>query len=123
MNQPTYLEEIKKVHHILFDAIDKSARAHLDTAEKLLAMNRQRLESLGNLSNPGDFVTDQTAAVKDYAEQLSAHFQALSTIGNESREQLTELSQEFAKGFDLSMFSPFGESQPKTRAKSTTKNS
>lgn len=123
MNQHSYFDEMKKAHDILMDAFDKSARAHLDSAEKVLAMNRQRIESLGKITSPGDFVTDQTSAVRDYAEQFSAHIQALTTIGNESREQLTELSQEFAKGVDFSMFSPFGETAAKPKTKASGKSS
>lgn len=123
MNQHSYIDDIKKAHDILMDAFDKSARAHLDTAEKVLAMNRQRIESMSKITNPGDFVTDQTSAARDYAEQFSAHIQALTAIGNESREQLTELSQEFAKGVDFSMFTPFGEASAKPKAKASSKSS
>ena len=36
-------------------------------------------------------MASQSSAFKDYAEAMSAHFENLTAIGTESREQLTEL--------------------------------
>jgi len=116
MNNPTALEELKKAQAILMETIDKSARTHLDAVEKLLEFNKQRFSNMSDAKDPADYIARQSAAFKDYAEQCTAHFEALTAIGNESREQLTELSQEFAKSLDFSSFFPFaptGGARPK----------
>jgi hypothetical protein len=119
----TAFEEVKKAQNIVMEAIDKSARTNLEAGEKLMELNKQRFSNIGDFSNPGEYVTRQSEAFKEYAQQLSSHVEALTAIGNESREQLTELSQEFAKSLDFSSFFPFAEAPTKPKAKSTAKNS
>jgi len=102
-------EDFKKAQNIWMDTIDRSARANLDTMEKMLEMNKQRFSASADVASPTDFVSSQSGIFKDYAEVASAHFEALTSIGSESRDQLTELSQEFTKGMDLSAFFPLGE--------------
>ena len=109
MSNTTALEELKKAQNIMMEAVDKSARTNLEAVEKMLELNKQRFSNLTEATNPGDYVARQSSAFKEYAEHLSAHIEALTAIGNESREQLTELSQEFAKGLDFTSFFPFGE--------------
>jgi len=124
MSNTTPMEDLKKAQNILMEAIDKSARTHLDAVEKLLEFNKQRFSNLSEASDPGDYVARQSAAFKDYAEQCTAHVEALTAIGNESRDQLTELSQEFAKTLDFSSFFPFGaDASRKPKGKPGTKNS
>jgi hypothetical protein len=103
-------EDFKKAQNIWMDTIDRSARANLDTMEKMLELNKQRFSDSADVASPTDFIAAQSGVLKDYAEVASAHFEALTSIGSESRDQLTELSQEFAKGMDLSSFFPFTES-------------
>lgn len=123
MNKPNALEELKKAQTILMDAVDKSARTHLDAVDKLLEFNKQRFSNLSEASNPGEYVARQSAAFREYAEQCTAHVEALSTIGNESREQLTELSQDLARNLDFSSFFPFGETgTEKSKGKSGSKS-
>ncbi len=124
MSNQTAFAEMKKAQEILAEAIDKSAKTNLEAVEKLMELNKQRFSEMGDLSNPSDFVSRQSAAFKDYVDFLSGHVEALTAIGNDSREQLTELSQEFAKGLDFSSFFPFADTgSSKTKAKSTAKSS
>ncbi len=119
MSNQTAFAEMKKAQEILAEAIDKSAKTNLEAVEKLMELNKQRFSEMGDLNNPSDFVSRQSAAFKEYVDFLSGHVEALTSIGNESREQLTELSQEFAKGLDFSSFFPFAETgTTKTKAKS-----
>ncbi|MCC5863880.1 MAG: phasin family protein [Wenzhouxiangella sp.] len=124
MSNQTAFAEMKKAQDILAEAIDKSAKTNLEAVEKLMELNKQRFSEMGDFSNPSDFVSRQSAAFKDYVDFLSGHVEALTAIGNDSREQLTELSQEFAKGLDFSSFFPFADTgTTKTKAKSTAKSS
>ncbi len=118
MNNPSAFHELKKAQDILMDAVDKTARTNLDAVEKLLELNKNRFTDLSDISNPGEFVSRQAAAVKDYMEFLSSHVEALTSIGHESREQLTELSQELAKEMDFTSFFPFAETTTKNGTKS-----
>jgi hypothetical protein len=103
-------EDVKKAQNIWMETLDKSARANLDAMEKMLELNKQRFSTTAELAGPSDFIASQSSAFKDYAELASAHLESLASIGTESREQLTELSQEFAKGMDFSSLFPFAES-------------
>ena len=122
MNTPTAFTEMKKAQDILMEAIDKSARTNLESIEKLLELNKDRLSGLSDVSNPSDLVARQSAAFKEYAEHLSAHMEALAAIGTESREQLTELGQEFAKSMDFSSLFGMGETASKPKSKASTKS-
>ncbi|MEE4639629.1 MAG: phasin family protein [Wenzhouxiangella sp.] len=122
MNTPTAFTEMKKAQDILMEAIDKSARTNLESVQKLLELNKEGFSGLSEVSNPSDLIARQSAAFKDYAEHLTAHMEALAAIGTESREQLTELGQEFAKTMDLSSLFGMGETTTKTKAKSTAKS-
>jgi len=123
MSNHKIFDEMKKAQNIWMETIDRSARVNLDTVEKLMELNKQRFSGAAETSSPSDFVAQQSAAFKDYAEAMSAHFEALTAIGSDSRDQLTELSQEFAKGIDFSSFFPVGESAAKPRSKSSSKSS
>lgn len=122
MNTPTAFTEMKKAQDILMEAIDKSARTNLESVQKLLELNKEGLSSLSDVSNPSDLIARQSATFKEYAEHLSAHMEALAAIGTESREQLTELGQEFAKTMDFSSLFGVGEAPSKPKAKSTAKS-
>ena len=117
MNTQTAFTEMKKAQDILMEAIDKSARTNLESIEKLLELNKDRMSSFSDVSNPSDLIARQSAVFKEYAEHLTAHMEALAAIGTESREQLTELGQEFAKGLDFSSLFSFGEVAAKPKAK------
>lgn len=120
MNTTSAFAEMKKAQDILLEAIDKAAKTNLESVEKLMALNKQGLSSFTDVSNPSDLIARQSAAFKAYAEHLSAHMEALTTIGNESREQLMELGQEFAKGVDISSLFGVAEAtkaKPKPAAK------
>ncbi len=122
MNSSNALNEMKKAQDILFEAIDKSAKTNLESVEKLMELNKQGLSGMTDISNPSDLIAKQSAAFKEYAEHLSAHMEALTAISTESREQLMELGQEFAKSMDFSSMFGMGETpakpKPKTAAKS-----
>ncbi len=122
MNTPTAFTEMKKAQDILMEAIDKSARTNLESIEKLLELNKDRLSGLSDVSNPSDLIARQSAAFKEYAEHLSAHMEALAAIGTESREQLTELGQEFAKSMDFSSMFGMGETASKPKPKAGAKS-
>jgi len=102
-------EDVKKAQNIWMETIDRSARANLDTMEKILELNKQRFSAGADVTSPTDVISTQSGAFKDYAELTSAHFEALIRIGSESRDQLTELSQSVAKGMDFSAIFPVGE--------------
>jgi len=121
MNTPTAFTEMKKAQDILMEAIDKSARTNLESVQKLLELNKEGLSGLGEVSNPSDLIARQSAAFKEYAEHLSAHMEALAAIGTESREQLTELGQEFAKTMDFSSVFGMTEAPSKPKAKGAAK--
>jgi hypothetical protein len=114
-------DDFKKAQNIWMDTIDRSARANLDTMEKMLEMNKQRFSALADGASPSDFIASQSGIFKDYAEVASAHFESLTAIGTDSRDQLTELSQEFAKGLDFSTLFPLTDG--KTTKKSSGKKS
>ncbi len=122
MNTTTAFAEMKKAQDILLEAIDKSAKTNLESVEKLMALNKAGLSGFTDVSNPSDLIAKQSAAFKEYAEHLAAHMEALTAIGTESREQLMELGQEFAKSMDFA--SLFGmadapaKAKPRTSAKS-----
>lgn len=118
MNTTNAFAEMKKAQDILLEAIDKSAKVNLESVEKLLELNKQRLTGLTDVSNPSDLIARQSATFKEYAEHLAAHMEALTTIGTESREQLMELGQEFAKGLDFG--SMFGMAEAPTKPKPRT---
>ncbi len=122
MNTPTAFTEMKKAQDILMEAIDKSARTNLESIEKLLELNKDRMSGLSDVSNPSDLIARQSAAFKEYAEHLSAHMEALAAIGTESREQLTELGQEFAKSMDFSSLFGVAETTAKPKGKASAKS-
>ena len=122
MNSTSAFAEMKKAQDILLEAIDKSAKTNLESVEKLLELNKQGLSGFTDVSNPSDLIARQSAAFKEYAEHLSAHMEALTAIGTESREQLMELGQEFAKGMDFSSFFGLGEAPAKPKPKSAAKS-
>ncbi|NDY94167.1 phasin family protein [Wenzhouxiangella limi] len=122
MNTPTAFTEMKKAQDILMEAIDKSARTNLESVQKLLELNKERMTGLSDVSNPSDLIARQSAAFKEYAEHLSAHMEALTAIGTESREQLTELGQEFAKTMDFSTMFGLAEAPSKPKAKTSAKS-
>ena len=113
--------EMKKAQDILLEAIDKSAKTNLESVEKLLELNKQRLTGFADISNPSDLIARQSAAFKEYAEHLAAHMEALTAIGTESREQLMELGQEFAKNMDFSSLFGLAEAPTKAKPRSTSK--
>lgn len=119
MNTQTAFAEMKKAQDIIMEAIDKSARTNLDAVQKLLEINKEGMSGLTEVQNPSDLIARQSAAFKDYAEHMTAHMEALAAIGAESREQLTELGQEFAKTMDFS--SLFGMAEPAAKPKSKAK--
>lgn len=121
MTNKTAFDEIRKTQEIILDAIDRTARTNLASAEKLLELNRKRFSGAEDFSNPADLVSRQASAFKEYAEELNHQFEELATIGNESREQLTELGQEFAKNLDFSSF--FNFAQPETRPQASKSKS
>lgn len=123
MSNQAAFTEIKKAQDILADTIDKSARTNLEAVEKLLELNKQRLSDLGEVSSPSEYVSRQSAAFKEYVDFLSGHVEALTAIGQESREQLTGLSQEFAKGMDFSDLFPFADTgKAKSKSKASAKS-
>ncbi|MDT8438620.1 MAG: phasin family protein [Wenzhouxiangellaceae bacterium] len=119
MSNQIAFDEIKKAQEIIVDAIDRSARVNLAAVEKMLELNKQRFSNV-EFSNPADFFARQTTAVKEYAEQVNAQFEELASIGNESREQLTELSQEFAKNLDFASLFNFGQTASAAKPKAKT---
>jgi len=121
-NTNTAFEEVKKAQEIIMGAIDKSTRANLASIEKLMELNKQSFSGGQDLSNPADFVARQSTTFKEYADQLNQQFETLTSIGNESREQLTELSQEFAKNLDFSSFFQFPQPESKAKAKPAAKS-
>jgi len=120
MSKQTSFEEFRKAQQIVAEAIDKSARSQLASVEKLLEINRQSFEKMGEVSSPADFFSRQSTALKEYAEQVNHQFEELAAIGNESREQLTELGQDFARNLDMSSLFNFEPAAAKPR-KSTSK--
>lgn len=122
MTRQTAFDEFRKAQEIIVDTIDRTARTNLASVEKLLELNRKRFAGSEDLSNPADYITRQASAFKEYAEEVNHQFEELATIGNESREQLTELGQEFAKNLDFSSFFDFTPAQTGTRPRSKTKS-
>ncbi len=118
------LSEARKAQEIVFEAIDKTARQNLDATQKLLELNKKRYAETQDMSSPSDYLARQSAATKDYAEQVNAHLESLAAIGNESREQLTEIGQEFARNMDFSGMFPFApQAATKTKTKPASKSS
>ena len=122
MTKQTAFEDISKAQEIIMDAIDKTTRANLASVEKMMELNKKRFSSVENLSNPADFVASQSSAFKEYAEEMNRQFETLTEIGNESREKLTELSQDFAKNLDFSSFFTAPQGSSKSGAKTTAKS-
>jgi hypothetical protein len=123
MTTQTAFDEIRKAQEIIMDAIDKSARANLAATEKMLELNRQRFAGLNDVDSPADYMAKQSTAFKEYADELNQQFETLAAIGNESREQLTELSQEFARNMDFASFFNFAQPEAKSKAKKTSAKS
>lgn len=123
MTTQTAFDDIRKAQEIMMDAIEKSTRANLATAEKMLELNKQRFEELKDVNSPADYVAGQSTAFKEYADQINQQFETLAAIGNESREQLTELGQDFARNMDFTSFFDFAQPQPKSKARKTTSKS
>ena len=123
MTTQTAFDEIRKAQEIIMDAIDKSARANLAATEKMLELNKQRFTTLNDVDSPADYRAKQSTAFKEYADELNQQFETLAAIGNESREQLTELGQEFARNMDFSSFFNFAQPEPKSKAKKTASKS
>ena len=115
--------ELKKAQEIIFEAVDQTARKNLEATEKLLEINKQRFANVQDFSNPGDYVAKQSAAFKEYAEQVSAHLEALASIGASSREKLSEVGTDFGKAFDFSDFFPFADAGKTKTTKSSAKSS
>lgn len=122
MTKQTAFEDITKAQQIIMDAIDKTTRANLASVEKMMDLNKQRLSSAADLSDPSDFVAKQSTAFKAYAEQMNQQFETLAAIGNESREQLMELGQDFAKNLNFTNFFEVPQAQGRTKAKSGAKS-
>jgi len=104
MTKQTAFEDMTKAQQIIMDAIDKTTRANLAAVEKMMDLNKQRFSSLGETSDPADFVAKQSTVFKSYAEEMNQQFETLAAIGNESREQLMELGQDFAKNLNFTSF-------------------
>jgi hypothetical protein len=121
MTKQTAFEDVTKAQQIIMDAIDKTTRANLAAVEKMMDLNKQRFSSLGDASDPADFVAKQSTVFKTYAEEMNQQFETLAAIGNDSREQLMELGQDFAKNLDFtSIFDP-SKTQGRSKAKSGAK--
>jgi len=123
MTNQTAFEDIKKAQQIFMEAIDKTTRANLASVEKMMELNKKRFSSLDDVGNPADFVASQSSAFKEYAEEMNQQFETLTEIGNESREKLAELSQDFAKNLDLSSFFTAPQASSKPRARTAGKSS
>lgn len=121
MSNATSFEDFKKAQQVIVDAIDKSARINLATMEKLLEMNKERFGQMGEVSSPADLFSRQSTAFKDYAEQINHHMEELAAVGTESREQLTELGQDFARNVDFSGLFNFGQEPAKPKGRSSSK--
>lgn len=122
MSKQTAVEDITRAQQIVMDAIDRTTRANLAAVEKMMDLNKQRFSSLGESSDPAEFVTRQSTAFKAYADEMNQQFETLAAIGNESREQLAELGQNFAKNLDFSSFFAAPKSQPKSSNKAGSKS-
>lgn len=122
MTKQTAFEDITRAQQIIMDAIDKTTRANLAAVEKMMDLNKQRFSSLGETSDPADFVAKQSTVFKTYAEEMNQQFETLAAIGNESREQLAELGQDFAKNLDFTSFFTIPQTAPKSRAKTAGKS-
>src|SRR6056297_3302190 len=122
MTKQTAFEDITKAQQIIMDAIDKTTRANLAAVEKMMDLNKQRFSSLGEASDPADFVTKQSTVFKAYAEEMNQQFETLTAIGNESREQLMELGQDFAKNLKFPGFFEAPQAQGGSKAKSGAKS-
>ena len=122
MTNQTAFGDISKAQEIFMDAIDKTTRANLASAEKMMELNKKRFSSFDDVSNPADFMARQSNAFKEYAEEMNHQFETLTEIGNESREKLTELTQDFAKNLDFSSFFTAPQASSKSGAKTTGKS-
>jgi hypothetical protein len=120
MSKDTVFAELKKAQDVITETIDKSARTNLETFEKLMEINKKSASNTDQAANPTDIFARQSAIFKEYAEQLGAHVEALTSIGLETREQLTEISQEFAKGLDFSAMFPMSDAAVSKSGKSAT---
>lgn len=122
MTKQTAFEDVTKAQQIIMDAIDKTTRANLAAVEKMMDLNKQRFSSLGESSDPADFVARQSTTFKAYAEEMNQQFETLAAIGNESREQLMELGQDFAKNLDFTSIFDAPKTQRPSKAKSGSKS-
>lgn len=121
MSKQTAFEEITKAQQIITDTIDKTTRANLAAVEKMMDLNKQRFSSFGDASDPADFVAKQSTAFKAYAEEMNKQFETLAAIGNESREQLMELGQDFAKNLNFTSLFEVPQAQGPSKTKSGAK--
>ena len=117
MTNQTAFGDISKAQEIFMDAIDKTTRANLASVEKMMELNKKRFSSFDDVSNPADFMALQSNAFKEYAEEMNQQFETLTEIGNESREKLTELTQDFAKNLDFSSFFTAPQASSKSQRK------
>jgi len=122
MSKQTAFEDITKAQQIIMDAIDKTTRANLAAVEKMMDLNKQRFSSLGESSDPADFVAKQSTAFKEYAEEMNQQFETLAAIGNESREQLMALGQDFAKNLNFTSVFEVPQTKGRSRSKSGAKS-
>jgi len=122
MTKQTAFEDITKAQQIILDAIDKTTRANLAAVEKMMDLNKQRFSSFGESSDPADLMTKQSTAFKAYAEEMNQQFETLTAIGNESREQLMELGQEFARNLKFPDFFEAPRAKGGSKAKSGAKS-
>lgn len=122
MSKNTVFEELKKAQDVLTDTIHRSAQTNLETFEKLMEINRKSVSKADEVSNPNDFISRQSAVFKEYAEQLGSHVETLTSIGLETRDQLTEISAEFAKGLDFSAMFPISDAAVNASARTAKSN-
>lgn len=122
MSKQTAFEDITKAQQVIMDAIDKTTRANLASFEKMMELGKQPFTSLGDLTDPTEMVARQSSAFKAYAEEVNHQFETLTAIGNESREQLMELGQDFAKNLNFTEFFEQPKAKTGSKAKSGTKS-
>lgn len=120
MSRTTAFEDFTKAQNIMIEAIEKSARANLATAEKMLESNRERFAELQGATSPAEYVARQSTAFKEAADEMNQQFEALVEIGNDSREQLIELGQNFARNMDFGSLFDFAPPKSGAKAKGKT---
>ena len=121
MSNATAFEDFKKFQQVIVDAVDKSARINMATIEKLLEMNKESFGQIGEVTSPADLFSRQTTTMKEYAEQINHHIEELAAVGTASREQLTELGQDFARNLDFSDLFKFGQEPAKPKGRASSK--